>query len=261
MSMTHRYASIRTGAKALARLAPVVRLGAGIVGLGSFLSQARPLLSDAQFTRSERWIAASIALGTVVGFGLAGWVLGTLLKVASGLLVVLADQAEASWRAVDLLELHVIPALGRIVAGLDAAPAPASSPTAAPNPDAVRSLTRELAEAWAEDDVDRALDLRDELTRSLRGEDLRRLDRDLARWTRGLIEARLKARAVDWEVARWAARAVDGLGDEPDAIAIRNALPEIRRRAGLCRSCGRAVAGGRELCGRCAPNSPRGETK
>lgn len=257
MNNRHRYTSIRTGGRALERLAPVARFGVGFLGVAYFLTQAQALLSDAQFTWAERRIAALIALATVVGFGLAGWILGTALKVAAGLLEVLADQAEASWRAVDLMEIHVIPTLGRIAARLDAPHVSPASPAAAeprrPDADRARTLDRELTEARAEEDVDRALDLRDELTQHLRGDDLRRLDRDLARWARGLIDARLKARDVDWEVARWAARAVDSLGDEPEAAAIRAALPDIRSRAGLCRLCGRAVAGGRDLCGRCSP--------
>lgn len=258
MNTNHRYTSVRMGGRALARLAPAARFGVGFLGVAYFLNQAQTLLSDAQFTWAERRIAALTAVTIVIGFGLAGWVVGTALKVAAGLLELLADQAEASWRVVDLMEVHVVPALGRIAAKLEseAATAPAAS-SAAVEPRRLdtgraRTLTEELAEARAEEDVDRALDLRDELTRHLRGDALRRLDRELARWTRGLIDAKLKASEVDWEVARWAARAVDSLGDEPDAIAIRSALPEIRRRAGLCRVCGRAVAGGKDVCGRCA---------
>ncbi len=253
------------GGRALSRLAPAARFGVGFLGVAYFLDQAQTLLSDAQFTWAERRIAALTAVTVVIGFGLAGWVAGTILKVAAGLLELLADQAEASWRTVDLMEVHVVPTLGRIAARLDVETANAS-PNASPAPSAsteprrletgrVQALTGELAEARAEEDVDRALDLRDELTRYLRGDALRRLDRELARWTRGLIEAKLKASEVDWEVARWAARAVDSLGDEPDAVAIRSALPEIRRRAGLCRVCGRAVAGGKDVCGRCATQS------
>ncbi|OJW19833.1 MAG: hypothetical protein BGO49_14040 [Planctomycetales bacterium 71-10] len=261
MSTAHRYTSVRMGGRALARLAPAVRLGVAALGVAYFLSQAQGLLSDAQFTWSERRIAALIALTTVIGFGLAGWVLGTALKVMAGLLEVLADQAEASWRTVDLMEVHVIPTLGRIAAKLDAGGAPAAPATAAEprrlDTGKAQALTRDLADARAEEDVDRALDLRDELTQHLRGDALRQLDRDLARWVRGLIETKAAGKEVDWEVARWAARAVDSLGDEPEAAAIRSALPEIRRRAGLCRACGRAVSGGRDVCGRCAGKEPR----
>lgn len=266
MNSSPRYTSIRMGGRALARLAPVVQLGVAAFGLAYFLSQAQVLLSDAQFTWSERRITALIALTTVIGFGLAGWVLGTTLKVVAGLLDVLADGAEASWRTVDLMEMHVIPTLGRIAAGLEAeagtTPAPVSTPTtpkptAAPEPRRLttgraEALRRELDAAKAEEEVERAMDLRDELTRHLRGEALHALDRGLAAWVKALVERRVRAKDVDWEVARWIARALDSLGDEPEAAPLRTALPEIRRRAGLCRVCGRAVAGGRDVCGRCA---------
>lgn len=261
MSTSHRYTSVRNGGRALARLAPVVQAGVAMLGLAYFLNQAQVLLSDAQFTWAERRIAGLIALTTVIGFGLAGWVLGTACKVLAGLLDVLADQAEASWRAVDLMEIHVIPTLGRIAGKLDAGVAqgqvvPVSAAEARrPAPGLAHSLQAELATARADEDVDRALELRDELTQHLRGEALRTLDADLAGWIKGLVEARAKAKDVDWELARWVAHAVDSLGDEPAAAPLRAVLPEIRRRAGLCRVCGRAVAGGRDVCGRCAPET------
>ncbi|WP_165073274.1 hypothetical protein [Paludisphaera rhizosphaerae] len=264
MSTPHRYTSVRNGGQALARLAPVVQAGVAMLGLAYFLNQAQVLLSDAQFTWAERRIAGLIALTTVVGFGLAGWVLGTTLKVIAGLLDVLADQAEASWRTVDLMEIHVLPALGRIAARLDADGAAGQSgatSTSQPRPlntGRVDALQKDLAAARADEDVDRALELRDELTQHLRGEALRTLDADLAGWIKGLVEARAKAKDVDWEVARWVAHAVDSLGDEPEAAPLRAVLPEIRRRAGLCHVCGRAVAGGRDVCGRCAPDAASG---
>ncbi|WP_165251148.1 hypothetical protein [Paludisphaera soli] len=268
MKPTPRYTSIRLGGRALARLAPVVQFGVASLGLAYFLAQAQGLLSDAQFTWTERRIAALIALATVVGFGLAGWVLGTLLKVFAGLLDLLADLAEASWRTVDLMEMHVIPALGRLAAGREPEPGRPPAPADAPPPRRLKTgrdeaLRAELDAARAEEDVDRALELRDELTRHLRGEALRSLDRDLAGWVKSLVERRVREQDVDWELARWVARALDSLGDEPEAAPLRAALPELRRRAGLCRLCGRAVAGGRDVCGRCAtageapPNPPR----
>lgn len=264
MSTPHRYTSVRNGGQALARLAPVVQAGVAMLGLAYFLNQAQILLSDAQFTWAERRIAGLIALTTVVGFGLAGWVLGTALKVIAGLLDVLADQAEASWRTVDLMEIHVIPTLGRIAAKLDAEVGSGQGASTSwteprrPSPGRADALQKELAAARADEDVDRALELRDELTQHLRGEALQTLDADLAGWIKGLVEARAKAKDVDWEVARWVAHAVDSLGDESEAAPLRAALPEIRRRAGLCRLCGRAVAGGRDVCGRCADETASG---
>ena len=71
---TPRYASLRKGGKGLGRLALWVQLGFLIMGMGLFLDQARDLLSDAQFTWGERRVMGVIALVTLGGCGLAGWI-------------------------------------------------------------------------------------------------------------------------------------------------------------------------------------------
>jgi hypothetical protein len=132
---------LRRGGKILARLAFWVQLGLLILGLGLFLDQARGLLTDAQFTWGERRVMGIVALVTLGGCGLAGWILGQLLKVCAEVLEVLADGAEASWRAGDLIEQHLIPTLGRIAAALEAREGtgaqgvrPASSTVSNPGP-------------------------------------------------------------------------------------------------------------------------------
>ncbi len=263
MSSASRYASVRGGGRALARLAPVVQFGIAALGLAYFLEQAQGLLSDAQFTWAERRVMGLMAVSTVVGFGLAGWVVGRLLKVVAELMDVLADGAEASWRTVDLMEMHVIPALGRITAALESVDGGQS--TASPRGAAVAAsgrrsrvdeLTAELQTAKAAEDVDRAFELRDSLTEYLRGESLHALDQDLAVWVTNLAEQRGRAKTVDWEVAGWVARALDSFGDMPEIESLRTSLPVIRRRAGLCQACGRAVAGGQAVCGRCRGDEP-----
>lgn len=117
-------------------------------------------------------------------------------------------------------------------------------------------MTADLKTARADEDVDRALDLRDALTEHLRGEALHALDRDLAGWVKKLTESRARSGAVDWKVASWVARTLDSLGETPETEPLRAALPTIRQRAGLCRECGRAVAGGQAYCGRCRPEEP-----
>lgn len=260
---TTRYATVRSGGRALAGLAPVARYGIAALGLVYFLEQAQGLMSDAQFTWAERRIMGLMAVGTVIGFGLAGWVVGRLLQVVAGLMDVLADGAEASWRTVDLMEMHVIPTLDRIAAALESsenagpiAPARPTASSSAGRRPRVDQLTDELKTARADEDVDRALDLRDALTEHLRGESLHALDRDLAGWVKKLAESRARANAVDWKVAGWVARTLDSLGETPETEPLRAALPMIRQRAGLCRECGRAVAGGRAYCGRCRPDEP-----
>ncbi|MDR3619491.1 MAG: hypothetical protein P4L85_09085 [Paludisphaera borealis] len=264
MTTSSRYTSVRGGGRALARLAPVVQLGVASLGLAYFLEQAQGLLSDTQFTWTERRMLGLIALSTIVGFALGGWVLGRLLKVVAELLDVLADGAEASWRTVDLLEMHVIPTLGRIAARLDSPDAPQPPGAAvvrslAPAPSPPRSRSRSPADELADEleaareagDVGRALDLRDALTEHLRGEPLHALDQELALWVAKRVERRVREQSADWEVAGWVARALDSLGDMPETESLRAALPVIRRRAGLCTVCGQAVAGGQPVCGRC----------
>ncbi len=114
-----RYQSLRSSRAALARMAPLVRVGLFGAGLSLFLDQVRPLVSDAQFTWGERRVMGIVALITLGGFGLAGWVAGRLLRALAELIEVFADGAEAAWKAAELVELHLLPALGRISASLD----------------------------------------------------------------------------------------------------------------------------------------------
>jgi hypothetical protein len=89
------------------------------LGIGIFLDQSRSLLSDAQFTWGERQVMGVIALLALGGCGFAGWVVGRLIRVAAEVLDVLADSADAATRTNDLIERHVVPALGRIAATLE----------------------------------------------------------------------------------------------------------------------------------------------
>jgi hypothetical protein len=114
-----RYEQLRNGRRTLGLLAPLIQLGFVALGLGIFLDQARSLLSDAQFTWGERQVMGIIALLALGGCGFAGWVVGKVIKIAAELLTVLADDAEASWRTSELIERHVIPALGRIALALE----------------------------------------------------------------------------------------------------------------------------------------------
>jgi hypothetical protein len=114
-----RYDGLRSGRRTLALLAPLVQIGFLALGLGIFLDQSRSLLSDAQFTWGERQVMGIIALLALGGCGFAGWVVGRLIKVAAELLEVMADNAEAAWRTSDLIERHVIPALGRVASALE----------------------------------------------------------------------------------------------------------------------------------------------
>ncbi len=256
---TSRYASLRKGGKVLGRLALWVQLGLLVLGAGLFLDQAKDLLSDAQFTWGERRVMGAIALVTLGGCGLAGWILGQLFRVAAQVLDLLVDSAEAAWRTGDLIEQHLVPTLGRIALALEDQEGsdggrPASS-TSAENV-SVNAIRSELASAQQAGRAGRVFDLRDALTRHLRGDALHALDRELALWMLNLVERRVQTGTVDLEVAGWVARALDSFGAMPEAEPLRVALPALRHRAGLCQKCGRPVRGQEPLCSDCRTGKP-----
>lgn len=258
-----RYAPLRRGGKVLGRLALWVQLGFLILGVGLFLDQTRDLLSDAQFTWGERRVMGIIALVTLGGCGLAGWILGQLFRVSAQVLDVLADGAEAAWRAGDLIEQHLVPTLGRIALALEERDGTAGLRPSAPASDvgvSARTLRTELAAAQAAGRAGRVIELRDALTQHLRGEPLHALDREVALWMLNLVERRVQAGTVDAEVAGWVARALDSFGAMPEAEPLRVALPALRRRAGLCQKCGRPIRGQEATCADCRPGSAASRT-
>jgi hypothetical protein len=246
---TTRYAPLRRGGKALARLALWVQLGSLMLGLGLFLDQAQGLLSDGQFTWGERRVMGMIALITLGGCGMAGWILAQVLKVLAELLDVLADGAEASWRTGDLIEQHLVPALGRITASLEAgqprAPVPTPPPRANPRIEALRA---ELDVARSSGMIGKVIELRDALTQYLKGDSLHALDTELALWICNLVERRTRAGTVNAGLATGIARALDSFGDMPEADPLREALPALRRQARLCPSCGQPLSRHETTC-------------
>jgi hypothetical protein len=195
-----------------------------------------------------------LALITLGGCGLAGWLLAQVLKVLAELLDVLADGAEASWRTVDLIEQHLVPALGRITAALEAgqpaAPFPAPPPAANPRIEALRA---ELDVARASGMVAKAIELRDAMTQFLKGEPLHALDTELALWICNLLERRTRAGTVNAGLVTGVARALDSFGDMPEAEPLRDALPALRRQARLCQECGQPVSRQEATCAECQP--------
>jgi hypothetical protein len=101
------------------RIATLVQWSALSIGIGIFLNESRSLLSDAQFTWGERQIMGMVAIVSLGGCGLAGWVLGRLIRLVGELVDVLADGAEAAVRTSEMIERHVIPSLLRIAAAAE----------------------------------------------------------------------------------------------------------------------------------------------
>ena len=122
-----------------------------------------------------------IALITLGGCGLAGWILGQVLKVLAELLDVLADGAEAAWRTGDLIEQHLVPTLGRIAAVARGRStrehlSQLASLAADPRIRASRLCGPSLTRPGRRGGSGRAIELRDALTQHLRGEPLHALD-------------------------------------------------------------------------------------
>lgn len=251
-----RPSDLRRSGKLVGRLALAVQFGLLLLGLSLFLDHSKDLLSDAQFTWGERRIMAIVAVATLGGCGLAGWILGQLLRLLAGVIDVLAEGAESASRTNELIEQHLVPTLGRIARHLEESSSKGGQARTPPSPaSGPKSLQSELAEAQATGRVSRTMDLRDALTQHLRGESLDALDRGLAIWLLNLVERRVQARTVDAEVATWVARALDSFGDLREAEPLRQALPALRRQAGLCIRCGRplstATRSGVALCPSC----------
>ncbi len=294
-----RYQPLRASGRTLARAAPWIRFGIVSVGASMALEQLGPLVSDMQLTWAERRIAGVVGLTYLGGFGLAGWVTGKLLGTSAGLIDAVADQAEAATRAVELIERHAVPTLGRIALALEnlAPPSPSvpdDRPIAEarraiagarwaladrlvgaivrdrPGPEAANLLaeladSRERAVSGFRAQLDaarvagealRVVDLRDELTQHLRGEDLGALDRQLVRWLVGEVRRRVKTGPIRPDLAELAARVVDSFADTPEGATLRTSLPNLRRSAGLCVSCGRPHRGNPETCPRCRSAHP-----
>jgi hypothetical protein len=124
-------------------MAPLVRFGLFAIGVSVFLNQVRGLVSDVQFTWGERRVMGIVALVTIGGFGLAGWVAGRLLKASADLIEVFIAGAEAAARTADLIELNLVPTLGRIAAALERErPAAGAGAGAGPTPAAAPGESR-----------------------------------------------------------------------------------------------------------------------
>jgi hypothetical protein len=166
-----RYQALRRSGVVLNRMAPLVRLGLFGVGVSLFLDQVGSLVSDAQFTWGERRVIGVVALITLGGFGLAGWVAGRLMKASSELIDLFIDGADAAWRAADLIELQLVPTLRRIANALDRGAPATRDDDRARVPDALRKAiaagrwvqAEQVVASLGRDDPDAAKAARDEL--------------------------------------------------------------------------------------------------
>jgi hypothetical protein len=119
-------------------------------------------------------------------------------------------------------------------------------------------LRARLDAARAADDPERVIACRDALTQHLRGEPLHALDRRVVRWLADWVRRRapVGAGTIPSDVPAVAARAADSFADTPEGAALLAALPELRRRAGLCLRCGRPFRGPADACPDCLDLDP-----
>ena len=193
-----------------------------------------------------------IALVTLGGCGLAGWILGQLFRILRRCSRYWpTGQRPPGRRRPDRAALGSDP--GRIALALEerdgsAGLRPATATSAASV--SAKAVRTELAAAQAAGRAGRVIELGDSLTQHLRGEPLHALDRELALWMLNLVERRVQSGTVDVEVAGWVARALDSFECEAEAgsgaglagpAPSRGIMPEMRAaRRGqevLCSDC------------------------
>lgn len=236
----------------LRRLAPWVGWGLLGTGLALFLDRVGPLVSDVQLTFGERIVVGNVALVVLGGFGLAGWLAGALLRAASDVIDVIVSQAESAARTADAIENQLTPLLVRIA---DALEAPGGHEEGrAPG---VADLRARFEAARHADDPETGLALRDQLARVLPANDLEVLDRRLIRWTMGRIEEAMRREPLTIATVRLAEQVVDRFGASSDGARLNRALPNLRRRAGLCPRCGQISTERGADCPRCGARGRR----
>ena len=109
-----RYDGLRRAGARWASWLRLVQVGFLALGFGIFLDQSRSLLSDAQFTWGERQVMGIVALLALGGCGFAGWVVGRSDQGCGRAVGCAGRRRRGHWRTNELIERHVVPALGRI---------------------------------------------------------------------------------------------------------------------------------------------------
>ncbi len=198
---------LRDSRHAVERLAPIVRYGLLAVGFAVALGQIRPLVADGQFTWGERRVIAAVTLVTLGGFALAAWVADQLLRAVDGIIGVVADAAEASFRTARLIETRLVPDLARAVAALEGL---AQGPEAGPETRAATEIRLAIGEGrWSR--AERLIDA---------------FGRDYphaAQWPALVVELR-EARATEAESLRRSLDEAMAADDAGSAISCRDSL-------------------------------------
>jgi hypothetical protein len=117
--------------------------------------------------------------------------------------------------------------------------------------DAARTVRARAEAARIANDPGRVLELRDELTVLIEGDELRTFDQETARWFMALIQKRLRAGKVLLDVAELASKVAERFDQTVEGASLRAALPTLRRSAGLCARCGQPYTGIADACPAC----------
>jgi hypothetical protein len=118
------------------------------------------------------------------------------------------------------------------------------------------ALRTKLDAAREANDTDRVFELHQALAPLLAPDDLRELDRELARGFMGVLQKRLRNGVISIDVAMLASRVAEAFDTTPEGASLRAALPTLRRSVGLCARCGNPYTGIADACPAClAPGS------
>ncbi|CAN5910201.1 hypothetical protein BH23PLA1_BH23PLA1_42020 [soil metagenome] len=228
-------------------------VGLGVLSLGLVLALERLvlLISGASMGWGERVALGLSALALLLGFGLAGGIIGLVIRSWSDGLNLLALRAEAETRSAELLEHRIAPALDRLAEAI--VQANAERPAAKPETGLadVEGLKARLEAARQVGDIEQILACRAALAEHLDRQDRQGIDRQVVGWLMALIHKRLRAGTVGPDLASLAARVAESFAETPEGASLRAALPTLRRSAGLCPRCAEPYTGVAEACPRC----------
>jgi hypothetical protein len=209
---------LQKAGRSLRRAARSVAILLWLAGAYSFLTTVRPILPDApeNLTWGERRVIGIVALVTLGGFGLAGWVAGRLLTAASESVEALLDGTDAAVRTSQMIEAHLVPGLNRAVAALERL---AEREGQATRPGATRHSASAVREALHKGKWGRAERLLQEWARDHPAD-------PEARTLAAELEGAREAAVADLRARLEAARAAD---DPGRVVACRDALTQHLR--------------------------------
>lgn len=232
-----------TGAVALRGLSWLL---AGVLMVkAAFLLGTSGMEAATLFSALERMLTAGLLFA-------AGWLVPTHLQGPKRLVDAVQAQEEKVSRGLDLLEKQLLPALEQLTRAVEARPEPATNgPKAGELSNlSTTELLEQLQAAKKIGDADEVLDLRAALAPRLGEAKRLKLERELGDWLMKFFQGALRSGKAPL-VAAALGRAVDELSEVAEMQHLAEALPMVRRSAGLCVSCGKPYRGRDAQCPVC----------